>query len=400
MSTPASASPSLAEPAEPPDRLFTPAFARLIAVQLFFGLSFSAFFLLPKFVTVKLHGDSNAIGRLTSAATIAGVLAAPLIGRWLDRGRRAPLISIGALATALCALGFAYVSEVGPFAYALRVVQGVAMALVFNAASTLASDLAPPARLGQAFGWFGAAALSMNAVGPALAERIADSRGWSTAFIAAAAAGIVAASLSLGLKEPTAGAERREASAGAEPILPGRFGLLFAMAASGAGFGVMFTFSQPFALELGERRVSDLFLGYAAAAVFVRLALGSVADRFGRLRVALASLTLYGAIVTATAALRPGLLLPIGLVFGVAHGLFYPALSAFAMETVRARRGMLNTLIHTSFNVGVSGMVVFCGWIAKITSYELVFLIAGSFVAGGVVALAKSGLRRSAVVVP
>ena len=53
----------------------------------------------------------------------------------------------------------------------------------------------------------------------------------------------------------------------------------------GAAFGAMFTFSQPFALELGITRVRGFFIAYTAAALFSRLGIGGLADRVGRLRV-------------------------------------------------------------------------------------------------------------------
>ena len=169
-----------------------------------------------------------------------------------------------------------------------------------------------------------------------------------------------------------------------------RSGVFYAMATSGAAFGVMFTFTQPFALGLGEERVSGLFLGYTAAAVFVRLVFGGLADRLGRQQVALGSLLLYACVVTATAALQPGWLPVFGLGFGAAHGLFYPALSAFTVEGVpRAQRGTLTALVNAAFNLGSTAMVAAGGLFARSTSYELVFVLAGLFTMSGVVALAR-----------
>src|SRR5437762_1608364 len=82
-----------------------------------------------------------------------------------------------ALGSAAAALLLIPIHEVGAALFALRAFQGVALALVFSAAATLASDIAPPARLGQALGLFGCASLVTNAIAPALCEVIASRTG-------------------------------------------------------------------------------------------------------------------------------------------------------------------------------------------------------------------------------
>jgi MFS family permease len=388
--------------------LFTRAYLLLIGIQLTFGFSFSTFFLLPKFLTVELHSTPDLVGAIAAVGVIVSVLVVPFLGPMLDRSRRQPLILLGALTSAAASFGFMWVESVAPPIFILRALHGVAFALAFNAAATLVAEHAPPARLSQALGIFGAASLSTNALAPALGEAIAERSGWTPVFGLAAITSTIAAGLSfLVREEPRSKADRplSTAGSGAHAALSspsrsmdgfahafsGNGGrILYVCGVSGAAFGVVFTFIAPFALELGQRHVASFFIGYTVAAIVVRIVFGNAADRYGRRNVALVGLTLYGVIVLAMSALTPGLLILFGAVFGVAHGLFYPALNALAIAgSDPSRRGTVMTYFNGAFNAGFAVSVIPCGLIAHHYGYSAVFLLAGLTTLNAVRSLAK-----------
>jgi MFS family permease len=382
-------SPTSEEPSEPP--LFTRGFALTLLTQFAFGFAFSSFFLLPKFVVTQLSGTASQVGYVGAMAVLAAALISPLCGKLLDRGRRRPIIVIGCALSGLAALPYVLVDEVGPLIYLLRVVQGISYTLYFVGATTLVADLAPPARLGQALGWFGSAGLLMNAIATVIAERLAHDFGWRVVFVAAAASGLLGAALSLWLPEPkvktTVPTER--AASSASPIMQ-RFPILWAAAAGGAGFGVLFTFTQPLALSLGDANVSPLFAGYTAAALFVRLAFGNLADRLGRARVGGAALAIYTLVVASAAALSQGWLWPLGLGFGLAHGAFYPSLNALVLEGVaREARGTIGGYFNAAFNAGVLVVTFGFGQVAQAYGYRIVFLLVACLTVSGCFALLR-----------
>ena len=127
---------------------------------------------------------------------------------------------------------------------------------------------------------------------------------------------------------------------------------------TGASFGAMFTFHQPFALELGIPQVRGFFLAYAGVALTVRLLVVGFGQQTSRYHLALGSLSVYVASVLWMADLAPGLLAWIGAVYGLAHGLFYPALSALiiadAGEHDRGKRmGIFNGAFNGGFCIAV-----------------------------------------------
>lgn len=380
MSSLASAS---EEPAEPP--LFTRDFALVMVAQLAFGFAFSSFFLLPKFVVTQLLGSPSQVGYVGATAVVAAVLVSPWCGKVLDRGPRRPLLFAGCLLSAIAALGFLGVTQVGWYLYAVRALQGAAYTLYFVAAATYVADLSPASRLGQALGWFGCAGLAMNAVATLIAERIAQSQGWHAVFYSAAVAGLLGAIVTLFLREPPANPKRAATAVLSSTTLPtSRVVVLLAAVAAGAAFGVMFTFTQPLALSLGDTNMGPLFAGYTVMALGVRVFFGSAADRFGRARISTFALAFYALVVAVTAGLSRGWLGVVGLGFGLAHGALYPSLNALALEGVeREQRGMVGALFNAAFNAGVF-IVTFCfGQIAQAYGYRVVFLLVACFSVSG-----------------
>jgi cytochrome bd-type quinol oxidase subunit 1 len=82
-------------PDEGSERIFTPTFVLLLAIQAAFGFCFSAFFILPKFLTVQLGLDANRIGMVTAASGILPLLTLPFLGSWIDHYGRKPFVVAG-----------------------------------------------------------------------------------------------------------------------------------------------------------------------------------------------------------------------------------------------------------------------------------------------------------------
>jgi MFS family permease len=161
---------------------------------------------------------------------------------------------------------------------------------------------------------------------------------------------------------------------------------------------MLVTFTQPYALSLGAVHVATLFVGYTLTALFVRLGLGGLVDRWGRRRTALVALALYAATVLAASALRPELLLVLGLGFGIAHGLAWPALSALAVESAaRGRVGSALAGTQAYFAGGTLLAVWVGGHLVDTHGYPFAFTLVACTVASGALALWLAGRKRVAI---
>lgn len=377
--------------------LFTRSFVALLAAQASFGFAFSAFFLLPKYMSVELQAGPAEIGRVTAIFYVAAMLLQPFMGSIVDRRGRRRFLTGGALLMMVSCAGFVLVDGMGPLLYVLRVAQGVAFAMAFVAGSALAVDEAPPDRLALALGIFGLTMLSNNAVAPVLVEEIAQRRGWEPAFLLAAGAALLSAVLSLRVRDRAPLAPGTEVPRLRDVILrPGAMRVGAVIALAGAAFGAMFTFPQPFALELGMERVRSFFVAYTAMALLARLGLGPFADRWGRRRVSLVALALYAAAAASAAALGQLGLAVVGACFGLAHGLFYPTFNALAVQDIgEHERGKAMALFNGAFNVGYATGVFGLGLLAEAVGYAPVFGVASAIAAVAFIVLASgSGLRK------
>jgi MFS family permease len=370
--------------ASAPDRLLTRGFASILLAQAGFGYAFSSYFLLPKFLVVALQVGPREIGLLTAAHNAAVVLLMPPMGALVDRFGRRRFLTAGALLMAAASLAFTAIGSFGPAIFALRALQALAFAMAFAAGSALAVDEAPPDRVAQAIGLFGLTFLSMNAVGPAVVEEVSARAGWPAAFGLAAAGALSCALLSLRLRERAGARPDGGPLSGLLEVAtrPGQLRVGAVVALVGVAFSALFAFHQPFAIEARISRLRDFFAAYAIAAIGVRLALGGAIDRFGRRRSALASLALYvGVALLAIEIPRMGLA-ALGGALGLAHGVFYPAFNAVAIERCGPReRGKVMALYQAAFQLGGSAGPLALGLLAERTGYPPVFAVAAACLA-------------------
>jgi MFS family permease len=380
-------------------RLFTRSFSLLLVAQACFGYAFSSFFLLPKYLVQALSAGPEQIGYVLATHPVAAVVLLPLMGAAVDRFGRRGFLTAGALVMAAASLGFVFVDSVGPLIYVLRAVQALAFAMAFAAGAALAVDEAPPERVGQAIGVWGLAFLAMNFVAPSAVEEVAARVDWSAAFATAGGGALLCAVLSRRIRESHPKPDGGEQVPGLLEVAkrPSQLRILLIIGLAGAGWLAIVSFHQPYALELGMERLRSFFISYAAVAITVRVGFGHLVDRWGHRRVSLISLALYAGVLLAVVELRTLGLVAIGAGMGVAHGAFYPAFNALAVEEAGAReRGKVMALFQAAFNAGASGGAVGFGLLAARAGYPAVFqMAAGCLLAALLLLLASPEGRRS-----
>lgn len=378
-----------------PPRLHSARFAVILGLQFTYGLGFSSFLLLPKYLTEAHAADATAIGRIMAAGPLAAVVAMPLLASTIDRFRRQRLMLVSALTMLAASLGFAFTSGIGPGLYLLRMLQGAAFASFMAAGATLVVEVVPKERLGQAIGLSGASNLVTNAIGPAVAEPLALEAGWRTVFLLSALCSGLAAVGTLWLRDPRRAETRR---AGVPRLWePRRLGLFHSALVSGLGFGAVVTFYQPLALAMGISEVRSLFIGYTAAALGVRVAFGAWLDRFDRRGLVLLSTAIYTLVVLATAGLRPGWLFPLGVALGLAQGTLYPVTNALLFEIAEPEhRGALMTYFSGCFNFGFVLATIGLGALASQIGYRALFVVASVLTLTAVPVLASTLGKKKA----
>jgi MFS family permease len=370
--------------------------ALVLATQVAYGTSWSAFLLLPKFLTVQLHASAAQIGLVSALPSLTASLAVPFVGPLIDRIGRRPLISAGAALAVVQSFAFVLVDRIGPLMFVLQLACGLSFVVAFNAASAHAADLAPRARLGQVLGLFGAANVVTNAIAPAIGEPLADHLGWSAVWKLAGVMAALAFACSFAIRpaQHTIGGAATAASGERQGALTP---YVLVMVATGTAFSIAFAYYQPYALSLGMREVHGFFVGYASSVVVARVALGSLPDRIGRMRMTLLSLGLYAVVIFAMSWLAPGTLMIYGALLGAAHGFLYPSINALAIDDGNhGRRGQVLTFLNGGFQVGYTLGVLGFGAIAERTGYPLIFRLGGAIMLIATFGISRVALARRA----
>jgi MFS family permease len=387
---------STAAPGSAPAKaLWSPAFLRIVLAQATFGFGWCSYLLQPKFFTGALGVGPREIGTVGATSGVASVTSIIVLVSIVDRrgGRRFAFLC-GTAILCLSSLAYLTVSHFGPLVYLLQAGVAASYGLAFNSAMALVTDVAPPERLGQGFGLQSAANLAMNAVASNTAEYVSEHYGWHTVFALAAISALL--SFTIGLTLPPGG-QHVEGPNRETPPYGALMPVFVTSALIGATFSSLFVFYQPFAVSLGAKKIGAFFIGFTIAAVVMRLFFGDLGDRLGRRPTVLVSLILYTMVPLATSRMSISLLWAYGAALGIAHGVAYPTLTAFAAEQApQSTRGRVIALFSGSFSIGSSGGGLAWGLLAARYGYSTMFIMAAGTVFLALVTLAKAPVRKPA----
>jgi MFS family permease len=360
----------------PAARLWSRAFVNLIVAQAIFGFSYALFVLLPKLLAVAYGATAGQIGVVMSAFGVASLVAIPAIAPIVKRlGCHRAMIA-GNLLLAASALAFLTIDRAGALAAVLRGLQGIAWSLFFAAGMSLVAEVAPAPRLGHAIGLYGAAALAMSALGPAVAEPIAAHFGARAVFVLAAAVALGGAWFCRRL--PRAASARGTAAPPKPGAARGRAVVIAVLTVGSLAAAAVSTFVAPFALAHGIAFVRGFFVAYTLAALAMRIGGTRLSDWMGHRQAAFAGAGGFGLVMIVMALAGPAHLHLLGAAFGAAHGIVFPALMALVLgDSAPAERPRLLAFTNGAINLGISGVGAL-GAVADRAGYPPVFVATGA----------------------
>jgi MFS family permease len=343
----------------------------------------------PVFVAGPLGGDDAALGLVFGAFSISALLLRPFSGRFADKRGRRPLLVGGALLLVIAMLGHIVASTV-ELLIVMRLLLGASEAAFFVAAFTMAADLSPEDRRGEAISLISLSLYAGIAIGPIIGELVLGEDRFALAWAASAALAVVAVVIGLRVPEtrPAEGSEagqpRRYRLFHPAGILPG-----FILLAGTWGMAGFFVFAKPYGESLGLGAVGPLFLMYAAIVIAIRGLMPWAPDRLGGRRLGGAALVLIigGLVVMGLASS------PIGLYVGttvMALGVafFPPAILTMAQAGVPAlERGTLIGTASAFIDLGFGVAPITLGLVATSAGYPITFLVSAGIAGVGLALL-------------
>lgn len=346
----------------------------------FFFASLNAFSLLPLYIKT-LGGTESQIGWIMGSYSLTAILGQPPAGALADRFGRKRFLLLGSTAGMLAAVGFAFSTQLDARFVLFRILQGIAYSTFYVANLTLVSEMVPSSRRGEAVGLFGISGLMTIALSPAIGEQVIHGAGYSAFFFAAAIAAAACLLTSLALRNPSS-TPREAAASGLASLVPSArilppilLALVFGLAS-----GAVFVFLPTYATQAGLSRIGGFYVAYSVAAIGIRLTCGRLSDRWGRRRVILPALLLMGSGTLGLIWLvSPIGLLIVGTLTGMAHGLLFPALSAYTMDLADSGgRGRSLGAFSTAMLLGHALASFIFGIIAERFGYRPIYLIASA----------------------
>ncbi len=377
------------------DTIYSPNFFIASLSNFFFFTSVNAFSLLPLYIKV-LGGTESQIGMIMGTYSLTAILAQPVTGALADRFGRKRFVLLGSALGIVAALGFAFSTRLGIGFFVLRLLQGLGFSAFYVSKLTLVADLVPPARRGEAVGLFGISGLITIALSPALGELLIHTAGYSAFFPAAAAAAGAGFLTSLTYHD-TSSSPSEVAPPVLSSLIPSAR-ILWPILLSfvfGLMSGTVFVFLPTYAMQVGLARIGEFYIAYSVAAIAIRLTCGKLSDRWGRRRVILPAILLsaLGCLGLVWLAGPVGLIV-VGSLNGMAHGLLFPALSAYVIDLAGSEeRGLALGAFTTALLLGSTVASFTFGIVAEHLGYPSIFLAASGIAIGAVVAFHQIGTR-------
>jgi MFS family permease len=342
----------------------------------------------PRYVDKHLGGNDVAVGVAVGALAVGAILLRPIAGRIGDRFGRRVLMVGGALVVAVTAACAGLVASLG-WLIATRVVMGLGEACFFVGGTTMATDLAPVARRGEAVSYWSVAVWSGLAFGPVIGEALLGGSDYDLVWYVAGGLALASALVALSTTE-THTAEEHEARGRLIAPAAVRPGIILAATLLGiTGFSI---FVPLYAPEVGVGDVALVFLAYGLVVLGVRIFGARLPDRLGPIRAGSVALgaTAVGLAIVAVWHSAAGLVLG-AIVIAVGSAFLYPSLLLLALRGVpeHHRASVVGTFsAFFDFANGVSGLAL--GGIAALSSYQGAFAVSAAVAAVALVLL-RSG---------
>ena len=381
-----------------PMRLFSRDFLLICLADFFFFSCLHLFMsTLPVYV-VSLGIPEGQLGFILGVFTFTAVVTRLLVGREADRrGRRAFLLS-GPIIFTLSSLLYSGATSFWTLS-AVRLLHGSGIAAFTVPSMALIADLAPPARRGEALGYFSVAGGLTMLFAPAAGMAIYYAWGFVVHFVVGAALA-VAAFLAIAPVAMSPAADKPQAmTASATSAIMFSRGAAYPallIASLTITYGSVTSFLPLYALGRGMSNPGLYFTAYAVCLVLARFTAGSISDRIGRFKVIAPCMLLTAA---ATAALigaeSTPVFLALGALYGLGFGACYPPLIAMAVDRVPpTERGAAMGTFTAAFDLGIGVGSVLWGFVLQYGGFGLLYATAGLLPIAGLLTMPFDYRRR------
>ncbi|EAX47638.1 major facilitator superfamily MFS_1 [Thermosinus carboxydivorans Nor1] len=355
----------------PREQLWTRDFILICTTNLFIFCGFQM--LMPTLPVYAKHlgGSDAAAGLIVGSVSVAAVLMRPVAGQALDYYGRKGIFLAGLVVFISAVLAYIWAPSLGVLLL-IRFIHGFGWGATSTAASTVAADIIPKARLGEGMGYFGLTTTVAMAFAPALGLYLTSHFSFTVLFLASAFIVAIAAGLALSIGYRHINAAKAKTflleKAALRPAL-----VIFFVTMT---YGAVVSFLALYAAQQGIDNIGPFFTVYAIALAVARPLSGRLADRRGFDIVVIPGVVLIMvAMFLLYLANSFAWFLAAGIVYGIGFGAVQPGLQAMSvLKAPPNRRGAANATFFIGFDLGIGFSSVLWGLVSQAFGYKAMYL--------------------------
>jgi MFS transporter, DHA1 family, multidrug resistance protein len=344
------------------------------------------------------------IGLIFGAFTLSRTIFLPYFGQLSDKKGRKTLIVPGLLAYTIVSIAFLISESIGSLIL-IRLIQGVASAMLMPVIQAYVGDITPAGREGFTMGLFNMSVFFGLSLGPVLGGLIHDRFGLDAAFWAMGGLSLIGFFLSLFLLPPVCServVRRAREPTGWQQLMRNRelAGLFFFRLAYTACIGIIWGFLPVLAdAELALSSTSTGFLVMLGIFVsgIIQLPMGYVADRLNKkLMVILGGALISGAILSYFWADKIEEMVLASVMFGIGGGICMPALMATAVLVGEKNEAMgsVMALLTVAHSMGMLAGSMLAGLMMDLFRLRAAFPLGAALMILGIAAFAYATRQR------
>ncbi|MBC8073996.1 MAG: MFS transporter, partial [Deltaproteobacteria bacterium] len=272
----------------------------------------------------QLGADELTTGVVLATMAVSAIAARPMLGRIMDAHGRRVVLLVGSAINVVASALYLTVVSISPWLYAIRLLHGIAEAMLFSVLFTIAADVVPPAQRTRGIALFGISGMIPLSLAGWLGDALLQVADYDALFVAATIAAAVGLLAGVFLPDsrppfdPDAAPSRPFFRAIWSPPLRPLWLIGFTFAVAVASY---FAFLKTFVLARGVGSVGSFFGAYTIAAIALRLGFGGLPDRLG------ARVTLFPAVACTAVCVAllaeagsDGAVIVAGVLGGIGHG--------------------------------------------------------------------------------
>jgi predicted MFS family arabinose efflux permease len=343
-----------------------------------FMMSFSYYMLtatLPFYLTERFHANKTVTGIILSCYVISALAVRPFSGYMVDTFPRKKLYLLSFVCFVSLYFGYLLVAAL-IFVAIVRVLHGIAWAVITTTANTLSIDIMPPSKRGEGIGWYGLTVNLSMAIGPVAGLFMYENYPFELIFYSTIISGILGIAAAFFIKAPI-----KAKSSPHRPLSLDRFiqvkGIPVAinLMLITISYGMVISFAAMYGKELNISNTGVFFILLAIGIGGARVFSGRLIDRGWIHKISLIGMILlFGSFVLFTFARSSLLFFTSALLIGLGYGIMIPAFqSLFVNMATHNQLGTANSMYFTSFDLGIGLGMIAAGKIAAAYSFSHAF---------------------------